>query len=296
MNCPICANSENWPIDANNDPLVERLHAEAGATRTYSWQLCKTCGNAFPSEQPLPVVLGRYWQINRRVEGSPEAEKAVWQARLAVGRVNANRSYGVFAPLHRSQPGRFLDIACGLGETVAKFRDAGWRAEGIDLDANTRSFHAKRGLDVSIGRFEDEPIANRYEMIHIAHAIYFIIEPMAFLRRLRAQIAEGGLFAVVISDFLAASAAGQKPGYLHSFYPCCSSMCYALTLAGLEPILTRRIGGSIYIAARPGPVAPPRINTKKIYRKYLTADLRYATIGAPYLAARHLAKRVLGRD
>ena len=295
MNCPICGSGENWPIQSSLEPVVATLRAEAGATRPYSWHLCKTCGNGFPSEQPLPVVLDRYWQINRRVQGTPEAEQAVWQQRIAVGKVNANRSYRFFAPLHHGAPGRFLDIACELGETVARFGDAGWQAEGIDLDANTKPFHEKRGLAVRIGRFEDEPVTKRYEMIHVAHAIYFMIDPMTFLRRVRAQLVDGGLLAIVISDFLAASAGGQKPGYLHSFYPCSASMRYALALAGFEPLRTQRIGGSIYIAARPGAAAPARIATKRIYWKYRTTDLRFAMIGRPYVAARRLAKRLLAR-
>jgi len=198
-----------------------------------------------------------------------------------------------FAPLHRGAPGRFLDIACGLGETVRKFRNSGWQAEGVDLDASTKRFHDKHGLQTRIGRFEDETVAGRYQMIHIAHAIYFITKPMAFLHRVRAQLADDGLFGVVISDFLAAHAQSER-GYALTFYPCSESMRYALALAGLNPVLTRTIGGSIYIAARPGEVTTmPRLNAKRIHWRYRTKALRFAILGRPYLAVRGLAKRVL---
>jgi SAM-dependent methyltransferase len=271
---------------------LARWRAEAGVTGPYLWFLCKQCGNGYPSEPPLPAVLDRYWQIDRRVEGGSEIEEAVWQRRLTASAVGADRSYKVFAPLFRDRPGRFLDIACGLGETVRKFRDNGWQAEGIDLDASTKRFHEKHGLQTTIGRFEDAPVTNRYHMIHISHAIYFITEPMAFLRRVRAQLVDDGLFAVVISDFLAAHAR-TGPNYAHSFYPCGGSLRYALALAGLQPVLTRTTGGDIYVAAQPGTAPPPQINTERIYWKYRTKNLRFATIGRPYLAARRLAKRIL---
>lgn len=292
MNCPICEASESWPIAGTLDPNIAGWRAEAGATRPYSWHLCRQCGNGYPSELPLPAVLDRYWQIDRRVEGSEENVEAVWQRRVAMSKVGADRSYKVFAPLYHGRPGRFLDIACGLGETVRKFGDRGWEAEGIDLDASTQRFHEMHSLRIRIGRFEDAPLTNRYQMIHIAHAIYFITEPMAFLRRVRAQLVDDGLFGVVISDFLAAHAKGG-PNYAHTFYPCRESMRYALALAGLKPVLTRTIGGDIYIAAKPATVAPPRINTERIYWKYRTKNLRFAAIGRPYLAARRLAKRIL---
>jgi SAM-dependent methyltransferase len=262
------------------------------ATRPYSWRLCKQCGNGYPSEPSLPAVLDRYWQLDRCVQGSEETVEAVWQRRLTMSAVAADRSYKVFAPLLRDPPGRFLDVACGLGETVRKFRDNGWQAEGVDLDASTRRFHERHGLQTTIGRFEDTPVTDRYHIIHISHAIYFITEPMVFLRRVRAQLVDDGLFAVVISDFLAAHAKAG-PNYAHTFYPCGDSMRYALALAGLKPVLMRTIGGDIYIAARPGAVPLPRINTERIYWKYRTKNLRFATIGRPYLVARRFAKRLL---
>ena len=292
MNCPICETGESWPIAGKLEPDVAAWREEAGVTRPYSWRLCKRCGNGYPSEPPLPAVLDRFWQVNRRVEGGGVAEEAVWQRRVVMSQVGADRSYKFFAPLHRGAPGRFLDIACGLGETVRKFRDSGWQAEGIDLDASTKRFHDKHSLQIKVGRFEDEPVAGRYQMIHISHAIYFITSPMAFLHRVRAQLADDGLFGVVISDFLAAHARGG-PGYAHTFYPCGESMCCALTLAGLEPFLMQTIGGDIYIAARVGEVRLHRVNTEWIHWRYRTKNLRFAMIGRPYLALRGLAKRLL---
>jgi SAM-dependent methyltransferase len=295
VNCPICGASESWPIAGTLEPTIAAKRAEAGEIRPYSWHLCKRCGNGYPSEPPLPAVLECHWQADRLVEGSEEIVKAVWQRRLEMSQAGAERSYRVFAPLYRGAPGRFLDIACGLGVTVRKFKDCGWQAEGIDLDASTKRFHDMHGLPTRIGRFENDSLANRYEMIHIAHAIYFITEPAAFLRRVRTQLADDGIFAVVISDFLAAHASGG-PNYAHTFYPCGESMRYALAAAGLSSVLRRTIGGDIYIAAKPAPVKHPSINTTWIYWKYRTKNMRFAAIGRPYLGARRLAKRLLSRN
>jgi SAM-dependent methyltransferase len=292
VTCPICEANESWPITGKLEPEIAALRSKAGVTRPYSWQLCKTCGNGYPSEPPLPAVLDRYWQANRRVESSAEVEAAVWQQRVNFSRVGADRSFNFFAPLYRGAPGRFLDIACGLGETVRKFRDNGWQAEGIDLDASTKRFHDRLGLQTRIGRFETETFTGHYQIIHIAHAIYFITDPMTFLCRVRAQLENDGIFGVVISDFLAAHAQSE-PTCAFTFYPCAESMRYALSLAGLNPVLTRTIGGSIYIAARPGGAKVPKLNTQRIHWRYQTKKLRFATLGWPYLAARNLGKRVL---
>jgi SAM-dependent methyltransferase len=293
VNCPICDTGESWPIAATLAPDVAGWRAEFGETRPYSWRLCKLCGNGYPAEPPLTEVLNRYWEIDRNIHGGEDAE-TVWRRRVVMSRVGAERSYKVFAPLNRGRPGRFLDIGCGLGETLRKFSEHGWDAEGIDVDASTRRFHEMNGLRVRIGRFEDEPLTKRYQMIHISHAIYFITEPMKFLRHVRAQLEDDGIFGVVISDFLAAHAQAG-PSYTNTFYPCGESMGYALALAGLKPFLTRSFGGDIYIAGQPAKPSTPRIDTARIYRRYRTKILRFTTMGRPYLAARRLAKRILLR-
>ena len=293
--CSICGGAHGWQIPHNTDPAIEVWRAEAGDSAPYYWTLCAGCANAYPSVPPNPKVLAKYWDENRRVNELDGSDgEAIWQRRLAMARVGASRSYQVFAPLHEGPPGKILDIACGLGETVDAFGRQGWHAEGVDVDAHTKPFHERLGVSTRIGRIEDEAAQSIFDIVHIAHAIYFITDPMKFLERARQQLAPGGLFCVVISDFLAATDP-SLPGYAHTFYPCAASMRFALARAGLEPVLTRTWGGSIYIAAR---AAEPRtipINSRVIYAMYQTKPLRHAVIGRPNLALRRIAKRALAR-
>ena len=196
--------------------------------------------------------------------------------------------------MHKGSTGRFLEIACGLGETVALLRDRGWQAEGVDIDASTKPFHDRLGIRTQIGRFENIDIAGQFDWIHIAHAIYFISEPMGFLQRLRGSLSPGGLFTVAISDFLAATD-DARPTYAHTFYPTGASMRHALALAGFVPGPARNSSGSIYIASHVGSAPAPAVNTGLIRLGYASKSLRYRLYGRPYLAARQLAKRVLGR-
>ena len=94
---------------------------------------------------------------------------------------------------------------------------------GIDVDAATKPFHEKLGIQTRIGRFEDDTTPGQFDVIQIAHAIYFITDPMGFLARVRAKLVPGGAFLVIISDFLASTDNG-KPSYAHTFYPCAASM------------------------------------------------------------------------
>jgi SAM-dependent methyltransferase len=295
MNCPICSEAASWPIAHRQDRQVEAWRAECGDHSEYRWQLCRQCGNAYPTRQPDRRVLARIWEVNRAVDDSdPKARVEIWEHRRAISRAGALRSHELFAPL-AGAPGAFPDIACGLGETVRLFAEHGWQAEGVDADPTMAELHREIGITTRIGQFEDVAIGGGYRVIHVAHAIYFITDPLAFMRQVHGRLAPGGLFAVVIADFMANADPGI-PTYAHSFFPTGSSMRYALAVAGFETVMIKKRSGSIYLAARPArSPAIPVVWPAAIRCGYRTKGLRYAAIGRPYLALRRLAKRLVRR-
>jgi SAM-dependent methyltransferase len=291
MHCPICYGVEYWPIQSELDPTIERWRREEGDDAPHEWRLCRRCGNAYPSRQPNLRVLQRVWLQHKSTPGLTVDElKHAWVSRRGAARTIAARSFRIFAPLAGNSGQRFLDIACGFGETVKKFADHGWVAEGIDADSSIAQVHRDMGIHVTHGQIEEMDLGAGYHIIHIAHAIYFITNPMRFLGEVRKRLALDGIFCVVLSDFFAHHDPGL-PSYAHTFFPSAASMRYALALAGFETIRCKRPSGSIYIAARPAsapkaPFASPR------WTRFLldTKPQRYALIGRPYLGLRRGAK------
>lgn len=294
MSCAICNEPRFWPILFAKDPAIARWRAEAGDAADYDWRLCRRCGNAYPSHQPDLSVLQQIWSANRGDEClAPEARDAAWSYRRAIARAGAARSFRSFAPLVANRPGRFLDVACGLGETVRIFADNGWDAEGIDADPSTARFHGELGIRARIGQFEQIETGSSYDLIHTAHAIYFITDPMNFIRGVRARLKPGGLFCIVLADLMA-SADASLPTYTHTFFPTGASMRYALALAGFEVVLSKSMSGSIYIAARPAPSPRlPPVWPFGILLLYRSKAVRYTLLGRPSLALRRFAKRLL---
>lgn len=290
MRCPICGEAASWPIQHRRDPQIETWRGEIGDQRPYEWRLCRRCGNAFPSAQPDLKVLQQVWRAARDVSGTDEDQKAAcWRFRRRISRIAAARSYRLFSPL-AGPPGRFIDIACGLGETVRLFAEHGWQAEGIDADPSMEPLHRERGITTRIGQIETMALQGNYDLIHIAHAIYFITRSTDLLRAAREHLSGSGLLCVVISDFMS-SVDADPPSYAHTFIPTGASMCYALALAGFETVLNRRLSGSIYLAARPSSRPPAvRVRPRRILLAHRTKALRHLLIGRPYLWLRALAK------
>ncbi len=293
--CPICGATAGWPMHWRPDAKIEAWRAGTGDGSRYGWRLCRRCGNGYPTAAPDLGVLERVWEAARVVDASDPTRAAdLWRRRRDDARTHAQRSYQAFAPLLGVKSGRFLDIACGLGETVRYFVDRGWEAEGIDADPTMLAFHRALDIRTRIGQIEKVEITGRYDLIHIAHAIYFITNPMRFLAELRSHLAPGGLLCVVLTD-LTSSLEPSLPSYSHTFYPTPGSMRYALALASFATVLSRRQSGSIYLAARPAATALPKVNTTLIHWLHRTSPLRFAVIGRCIRAIRPIARAVLGR-
>jgi hypothetical protein len=99
------------------DPAVQQWRADHGDVRPYGWSLCRQCGNGYPAFQPSSDLLSFFWNRDRQDGFDSDAQgDAAWTGRRAASERNAARNFGTFAPLHVGAPGRFIDIACGMGE------------------------------------------------------------------------------------------------------------------------------------------------------------------------------------
>jgi SAM-dependent methyltransferase len=294
MLCPICDQVDYWPVPFALDSKIERWRRDEGDNAAYEWRLCRRCANAYPSHQPLLRVLQKIWMEHKSTPGLAVDElEHAWSNRRAGARAIASRSFRIFAPLAGTDRRRFLDIACGFGETVKAFGVHGWDAEGIDADSSIAHVHRDMGIRVRYGQIEEMDVATGYHIIHIAHAIYFITDPMRFLSEVRKCLAEDGVFCVVLSDFFAHHDP-SLPSYAHTFFPTAASMRYALALAGFETTICKRVSGSIYIAARSASAVRMPFTSPAWTRLLLRSKaLRYALIGRPYLALRRATKLLL---
>lgn len=293
MTCPLCGESRRWPLRWNVDPAARQWLADHGETKPYTWMLCRQCGNGYPSFQPELALLSFIWNRDRqdRVANTARGD-AIWNARLTAARKGASRSFEMFEPLYSARPGRFIDIACGLGETVKYFSDRGWEAFGIDADPTMKPFHEKIGIRSSVGQIETAAIDGKFDIVHISHAMYFITNPRVFLESLQNHLKDDGVLCIVLANFMASDDL-SLPGHPHSFFPTTSSMRYLLSIAGYQTIFCHKKSGSVYIAAcrEKGPM--PRVYPRLIRLGYQTKALRYSLIGRPKLLLHRIAKMVL---
>jgi 2-polyprenyl-3-methyl-5-hydroxy-6-metoxy-1,4-benzoquinol methylase len=219
--CPVCGSVERSLFYKG---LTDRVFCVADG----AWDLyrCAQCSSGYLDPRPTPESIGRAYAsyYTHDVEDHPIVRRKGRIRSLLHDLINGyqNRRYGLrrspalsigrwLLPLLpslrtaadaecRHLPplpaggGRILDVGCGNGGFLMLAQQAGWRVEGLDLDAGAVQAARSRGLEVHHGGIE---VLSKYsacfDVITLCHVIEHVYDPITTLRRLYALLKPGGV-------------------------------------------------------------------------------------------------------
>ena len=93
---------------------------------------------------------------------------------------------------------RLLDVGCGPGWALERFRAAGFTVEGIDVSQEAIRRARESGLDVSVVDIEREDLGSRrYDVVVAMEVLEHLRDPVAAIAKLVRSLDPGG--ALVIS-------------------------------------------------------------------------------------------------
>lgn len=199
--CWVCGGRELVPIHAaifelsayaDQDP---DLAAYSG--QSVSLARCTRCG--FSQPQALPA-LDRFFARMYDQRWSPE-----WMAR----EYESGYKDLIFRTVLRSLGGRLpasrrtlLDLGAHVGRLLRIARDAGWKAEGVELNPQTVAF-ASNATGLVVHRADAGVLADagrRYDAVTFIDVLEHIPDPVPVLRAARRVIAGGGWIAVKVPN------------------------------------------------------------------------------------------------
>jgi SAM-dependent methyltransferase len=186
--CPLCGGEKAAVVVRAPDRL------RPGEPILFTVVRCDACGLAYTRPRPTPQTMGLFYppsyagstrsSLVEKLEGTYRArqqrEVLRWLAQL------------------RPRRGRVLDVGCGRGDLLLALSGDGWQASGLEPTPQGTAVARARGLDVTLGRFEDlDPSVTSYDVVVFAGVLEHLHDPLGSLRRARGSLAPGGLVAAL---------------------------------------------------------------------------------------------------
>jgi 2-polyprenyl-3-methyl-5-hydroxy-6-metoxy-1,4-benzoquinol methylase len=108
-----------------------------------------------------------------------------------------------WASLNGGKKGRFLDVGCGAGLTVALAQDWGWDAMGLEIDPVAVREARRSGLNIVEGTFEQlTQYEQQFDCIMCSHVLEHVHEPRDLLIKLKAALRPGGELLLTLPNAL----------------------------------------------------------------------------------------------
>ena len=100
--------------------------------------------------------------------------------------------------------GRLLDVGCGYGTTLGLAASAGVDVTGVEMPGPAVEIASSRGIRVVAGDLSRGPVLDPaespFDVILMSHVLEHLLEPVAFLERVRPMLADGGTVVVEVPN------------------------------------------------------------------------------------------------
>ena len=219
---------------------AEPVAAEAGANEVRA--LDYLTGDAFTvshapggwwATTPVPADLSRYYPPayygGARRFPAPIEWLQAWLYGRRAGWVT--RAAG--------KPGRVLDVGCGPGHLLARFRALGWETLGTEVsEAAAEIARRRHGLEVRVGALRDLRLpADAFDTVVSWHTLEHMPEPGEVLDEIARVLRPDGLLLISVPDFGSSEAQAQPSAWFHLDVP--RHLCH-FTARDLRVLLRRR--------------------------------------------------------
>lgn len=121
--------------------------------------------------------------------------KPLYSVWLRISGLRAARKNLNYLYLLNQRPGRLLDIGCGDGSRLARFRKRGWQVEGHETDTKAAAHAAEKyAIRVHTGNLLALGLAgNGYDAVTLNHVVEHLAEPAAILKECLRLARPGGV-------------------------------------------------------------------------------------------------------
>lgn len=104
--------------------------------------------------------------------------------------------------LTTTKKGAILDIGAGTGIFLSKFKEKGWRADGVEFSSDAVKF-AKKSFDITLkrGDFLDYSFPkNTYDVVSLNMALEHLYQPLETLQQIHKILKKNGVIVITVPN------------------------------------------------------------------------------------------------
>lgn len=208
VNCDLCGGSER-----------KRLFT----ARSFNVVKCRNCGLAYLNPMPqVEDIAGVYdtreYYCNRG--GREGASLGYPDYAMLRGHLHFVADE-LLRPLRHIKAGRLLDVGCGMGFMLHRFRELGWDAYGVDISTYAAEYaRTELGLKVSTGTVDELDFpGNYFDLVTMVLTIEHLPHPKDTLKALHRLMKPGAFIIVATHDISGLWPRIAKAGWRHLNIP-----------------------------------------------------------------------------
>lgn len=160
---------------------------------------CQNCGLEYLSPRPKNRYIGKYYDTESYWGKSLDKQvlqfnwKIVRDKELSIVYANIFSKYA---------KGRILDVGCGTGEFLTKFKEEGWDVLGTELSKEA-CLYAKKvyGLHIMQGDLLDLHLkSNQFDVVTLNSTLEHLYEPFETIKKVSKLLKKGGLVVITVPN------------------------------------------------------------------------------------------------
>jgi 2-polyprenyl-3-methyl-5-hydroxy-6-metoxy-1,4-benzoquinol methylase len=202
----------NMPVTGIDEEAIGRLDRRVRRHPLGYWEIADK-----PSAEELQEFYSEHYFQNQEAfyrPSYPPEELAYIQAKIG-------QFWEQVRAIRGETPGRFLDVGCGEGFSMAFFRELGWQCEGLDYSVAGLANHHSELLDaVSIGDLsvllrKRIQAGMRYDLVWLSDVLEHSPDPPGLLTGIQRILSDSGVLVVKVpNDFSAFQMALVRAGHI----------------------------------------------------------------------------------
>ena len=173
------------------------------SVRSFRVVRCSSCGLVFLNPMPRPAdAAGIYTVDYYRNQDSVEDTPLGYPDYLTLREHHTFVADELLRPLKDIRPGAVLDVGCGMGTMLGRFRESGWDAYGVDVSTYATEYaRDELGLRVYTGAVGEVDLPEGFfDLVTMVHVVEHLPDPRSTLATLHRLMRPGGILVVATHD------------------------------------------------------------------------------------------------